>query len=94
MNTTVVTFGEILTRLSSPGHRRIRQCLPGQLDASFAGAESNIAASVALLGGHSRFVTALPQNWLGNAAVDFLRGFGVDTAHLLRSDRRLRRHRP
>lgn len=86
MNTTIVTFGETMTRLSSPGHRRIRQCLPGQLDASFAGAESNIASSVALLGGRSRFVTALPQNWLGDACVEFLRGFGVDTQNILRTD--------
>lgn len=87
MKTTIVTFGEIMTRLSSPGHLRIRQCLPGQLDASFAGAESNIASAVALLGGRSRFVTALPKNWLGDAGVEFLRGFGVDTTRILRTDR-------
>jgi 2-dehydro-3-deoxygluconokinase len=86
MNTTIVTFGESMTRLSSPGHRRIRQCLPGQLDAGFAGAESNIAAAVALLGSRSRFVTALPNNWLGDACVEFLRGYGVDTTHILRTD--------
>lgn len=87
MNNVVVTFGEIMTRLSAPGYRRVRQCLPGQLDASFAGAESNIASAVALLGGSSRFVTALPHNWLGDACVEFMRGHGVDTAHILRTDR-------
>lgn len=86
MNNVVVTFGEIMTRLSAPGHRRIRQCLPGQLDAGFAGAESNIASAIALLGRRSRFVTALPKNWLGDAAVDFLRSHGVDTSHILRTD--------
>lgn len=87
MNNVVVTFGEIMTRLSAPGYRRVRQCLPGQLDASFAGAESNIASAIALLGGRSRFVTALPKNWLGDAAVDFLRSHGVDTTAILRTDR-------
>ena len=85
MNNVVVTFGEIMTRISAPGHHRLRQCLPGVLDASFAGAESNIAASIALLGGRSRFVTALPQNVLGDACVDFMRGFGVDTSCILQT---------
>lgn len=82
----IVTFGEIMTRLSAPGHHRVRQCLPGTLDAAFAGAESNIAASVALLGGRSRFVTALPRNVLGDACVGFLAGFNVDTSAILRTD--------
>lgn len=82
----VVGFGEIMTRLSSPGFSRLRQCLPGTLDASFAGAESNIASAVAVLGGRSRYVTALPRNVLGDACVGFLGGFGVQTQHILRSD--------
>lgn len=86
MSTTIVTFGEIMTRLSAPGYSRIRQCLPGQLDAGFAGAESNIASAVALLGSRSRFITALPKNWLGDACVEFLRGHGVDTTDILRTD--------
>lgn len=83
MKRTIVTFGEIMTRISAPGHLRLRQCLPGTLNAAFAGAESNIAASIALLGGKSRFVTALPQNVLADSCIDFLRGFGVDTSQIL-----------
>ncbi len=86
MKKVVVTFGEIMTRLSAPGHQRVRQCLPGTLDAAFAGAESNIAASISLLGARSRFVTALPRNILGDACVGFLAGFGVDTSAILRTD--------
>jgi len=85
MNTVVVTFGEIMTRLSAPGNHRLRQCLPGSLDAAFAGAESNIAAAIALLGGRSRFVTALPSNVLGDACAGFLAGFGVDMSAILRT---------
>ena len=87
MNNVVVTFGEIMTRLSAPGHRLVRQGLSGQLDTSFAGAESNIACAIALLGGRSRFVTAPPKNWIGAACVKFLRGDGVDTTHILHTDR-------
>ncbi|EIP97686.1 sugar kinase, ribokinase [Opitutaceae bacterium TAV1] len=83
MKNVIVTFGEIMTRLSAPGHHRLRQCLPGSLDVAFAGAESNIAASIALLGGRSRFVTALPQNLLGDACVGFLRSLGVETSCIL-----------
>ena len=86
MNTVIVTFGEIMTRLSAPGNNRLRQSLPGSLDAAFAGAESNIAAAIALLGGRSRFVTALPRNVLGDACTGFLAGFGVDTSAILRTD--------
>ncbi|MFA6287237.1 MAG: sugar kinase [Opitutaceae bacterium] len=86
MKDVVVTFGEIMTRLSAPGHLRVRQCLPGAFNASFAGAESNIAAAIAILGGRSRFVTALPQNILGESCVDFLRGFGVDTSCILKTE--------
>ena len=85
MKNVVVTFGEIMTRLSTPGHHRLRQCLPGAFDASFAGAEANIAAAVALLGGRSRFVTALPENALGDACEGFLRNLEVDTTGILRT---------
>ncbi|PTY02944.1 sugar kinase [Verrucomicrobia bacterium LW23] len=83
----VVCFGEMMTRLSTPGHARLRQCLPGTLEAGFAGAESNIASAVALLGGRSRFVTALPAHALGEACVTHLRGCDVDTSCVLRTQR-------
>lgn len=85
MKNTVVTFGEVMGRLCPPGFLRLRQNLPGCLDFTFGGAESNVAASVALLGGKSRFITALPDNPLGDACTGLLSGLGVDTSLVLKT---------
>lgn len=82
----VVTFGEIMGRLSPEGFLRFRQVMPGRLNVTFAGAEANVAVSIALLGGESAFVTALPKNELADACVANLKGLGVDTNHILRTD--------
>lgn len=83
---TTVTFGEIMGRLCPEGFLRLRQSLPGVLNLTFAGAEANVAASIAYLGGKSRFVTALPDNVLSDGAIAVLRGVGVDTSFIKRVD--------
>ncbi len=83
---TVVTFGEIMGRMSTEGHYTLRQSLPGNLAFCFAGAEANVAASIALLGGSARFVTALPKNDLTDACIGNLRNLGVDTSYILKKD--------
>ena len=80
---TIVTFGEIMGRLCPPGHLRFMQAMPGSLDITFAGAEANVAASLALFGARARFVTALPDNVLGESCLRVLRGIGVDTSRIL-----------
>lgn len=80
-----VTFGEIMLRLSPPGHLRLRQTLPGSLDAIFAGAEANVAASLAMLGADVAYVTALPTGPHADACVANLRGLGIDTSAIVRS---------
>ncbi|MFZ5828711.1 MAG: PfkB family carbohydrate kinase [Planctomycetota bacterium] len=82
----VVTFGEIMGRLAPPGTLRFRQALPGSLDVTFAGAEANVAASLAMLGIDAAFVTALPKNVIAEACIDRLRGLGVDTRQIVRTD--------
>ena len=82
---TIVTFGEVMARLAPEGVLRFRQALPGQLHLTFGGAEANVAASLAQLGTSARFVTALPQNAIGDACVSFLSGLGVDTSGILRT---------
>ncbi len=77
--THVVTFGEIMGRLTPPGVLRLIQSLPGSLQVSFAGAEANVAASLAFFGVKTTFVTALPNNELSDACVRFLHGCGVGT---------------
>lgn len=81
----IVTFGEIMARLAPPGFLRFGQAMPGSLEVTFAGAEASVAVSIAYLGGRSSFVTALPDQALGDACVANLRGLGVDTRHILRT---------
>jgi 2-dehydro-3-deoxygluconokinase len=83
----VVTFGEIMLRLSPPGFERFLQT-PG-LAATFGGAEANVAVSLAQFGIHSTFVTALPVHAIGDAAVRTLRAEGVDTSHVIRCGNRV-----
>lgn len=82
---TVVTFGEVMTRFRTPGNRRFRQSFPGSLEVSFAGAEANVAAGLAILGDTARFVTALPDDPVSDACVAFFRGLGVDTTEIVRT---------
>jgi 2-dehydro-3-deoxygluconokinase len=85
--TNVVTFGEIMGRLAPPGSLRFQQAMPGSLDVTFAGAEANVAASVVMLGGRAAFVTALPRNPVADACVASLRAVGIDTSHIVRTDK-------
>jgi 2-dehydro-3-deoxygluconokinase len=82
---TIVTFGEIMGRLCPPGHLRFVQAMPGSLEFTFAGAEANVAASLAIFGADARFVTALPNNVLGDSCVRTLRSLGVDTSFVVRT---------
>lgn len=83
----VVTFGEIMLRLSPPDHLRFTQARA--LDATFGGAEANVAVALSSLGLRARFVSAVPDHALGQAAVNAVRAHGVDTAHVLRCGSRL-----
>ena len=81
----IVTFGEIMGRLATPGFQRFQQAMPGALEITFAGAEASIAASIAYLGGDASFVTALPAHAIADACVADLRSIGVDTRHIRRT---------
>lgn len=87
MNTRVVTFGEIMLRLKSPGATRLLQT--DTLEATFGGAEANVASSLALFGVDTSFVTALPNNPIGDACIQFLKGKGVDTRFIHRGGNRM-----
>jgi 2-dehydro-3-deoxygluconokinase len=87
MTGRVVTFGEIMLRLKSPGHERLFQS--PALEATFGGAESNVAVSLAQFGIDAAFVTALPGNPVGDSAMAELRRFGVDTRHIRRAGERV-----
>lgn len=83
----IVTFGEIMARLATPGFKRFQQAMPGALNVTFAGAEASIAASIAFLGGDAAFVTALPQHSIADACEANLRSMGVDTRFIVRAER-------
>ncbi|WP_420455685.1 PfkB family carbohydrate kinase [Rubrivirga sp.] len=84
---TVVTFGEIMLRLATPGFQRFSQA--AQFEATFGGGEANVAVSLAYFGHDARFVSRLPEHAIGQAAVDRLRQFGVDTRFVARGGDRV-----
>ncbi len=86
---TIITFGEIMGRFETQRTKKLIQSLPGSLELTFGGAEGNVAASLAMMGKQTRFVTALPQNDLGEACLRFLKGFGIDTSSIQRRRERL-----
>lgn len=79
----IVTFGEIMLRLASPRHERWFQS--PSLEATFGGGEANVAVSLSRLGNDVSFVTALPDNPIGDAAVAELRRHGVDVSSVIRT---------
>lgn len=81
-----LTFGEIMMRIVPEGFLRLRQAIPGRVDVTFGGGEANVAVSLAMLGREVRYLTALPRNPMADAAVDTLRGLGVETGDILRRD--------
>jgi 2-dehydro-3-deoxygluconokinase len=83
----IVTFGEIMLRLSPPGREVLFQS--PRLEAFFGGAEANVAVSLAVFGHRVRYVSAVPDNDLGEAAVREVRKWGVETNFVLRRGRRL-----
>lgn len=82
-----VCFGEIMLRLSPPGFERLFQS--PQLHASFGGGEANVAVSLAHFGCDSYYVTRLPANPVGDAALKALRAEGVRTEYIVRGGSRL-----
>ncbi len=87
MNKRIVTLGEIMLRLKSPGLERFFQS--PALEATFGGGESNVALSLANFGLDASFVTALPENHLAEACIRHLRGYGVDTSFIARQGERI-----
>lgn len=87
MTKKVVTFGEIMLRLSPEGYSRFKKS--DTYKAFYGGAEANSAETVSQLGLESRFVTKLPDNALGDAAVSALQSLGVDTSCIVRGGDRI-----
>lgn len=83
----VITFGEIMLRLKSPAYERFFQS--PSLEATFGGGEANVSVSLANYGLDTSFVTVLPNNDIGEACIRELRGFGVDTSKIVKTNGRM-----
>ena len=83
----VVTLGEIMLRLSPPGYQRFAQA--DSFEINYGGAEANVAASLAQFGHHSLFLSKIPENAIGDAAISTLRSLNVDCDHIARGGKRL-----
>lgn len=83
----IVTFGEIMLRLAPAGYYRFVQV--EEYGATFGGGEANVAVSLANYGFDAKFVTKLPKHEIGQAAVNSLRKYGVDTTDIARGGDRV-----
>ena len=82
-----VCFGEIMLRLAPEGYNRFVQA--NSFGATYGGGEANVSVSLANFGTDAKFVTKLPSNDIGQAAVNSLRMFGVDTSDIVRGGPRV-----
>jgi 2-dehydro-3-deoxygluconokinase len=83
----VVTFGELLLRLDPKGYDRFVQA--NEFVARYTGAEANVAVSLAIFGVEAFAVSKVPAHEIGQACINFLRRFGVNTDHIARGGERL-----
>ncbi len=83
----IVCFGEIMGRLNPEGYLRLRQAR--KLEISYCGGEANVAVSLANYGMDAKYVTKVPDNPLGQCAIDELRRFGVGTDDIVLGGERL-----
>jgi 2-dehydro-3-deoxygluconokinase len=87
MSKKIVTFGEIMLRLATPGYERFSQAT--QFNATFGGGEANVAVSLANYGYNAEFVSRLPQNDIADSCIMNLRKHNVGTRHIIRGGDRL-----
>ncbi|NIJ55565.1 sugar kinase [Dyadobacter arcticus] len=77
----IVSFGEVLMRLSTPGFSRFEQAR--QFNVTYAGGEANVATALSFWGHHAAHVTRFPDSPIGRAATQYLNFLGVDTSHII-----------
>lgn len=83
----VVTMGEIMLRLSTPNNERFIQA--DEFDINYGGGEANVSVSLSNYGFETEYVTALPNNPIGDSAIASLRRYGVGTKYISRSGERV-----
>src|SRR5919206_5356021 len=83
----VVTLGEIMLRLSTPDFKRFVQA--DSFDVTYGGGEANVSAAICNYGEQGVFVTKVPDNAIGQSAINHLRRYGVDTQFISKGGQRL-----
>lgn len=86
-NKKVLGFGEIMLRLTPPNNQKIIQA--NSFDTVYSGGEANVIASLAMFGHNTKFVTKLPNNYLGQKVVSKFRGYNIDVNDILIGEGRL-----
>lgn len=84
MSNKIVTFGEIIMRLSPPGNRTMKQS--HEMEFFFGGTELNVAASLAAMGCNVRHVSCVSDDFVGESALSFIKSFGIDTAFITKNE--------
>lgn len=87
MSKKIVTLGEIMLRLSTPDFKRFVQA--DSFDVTYGGGEANVSAALCNYGLKGTFVTKVPNNAIGQSAINHLRRYGVDTQFIARGGDRL-----
>lgn len=87
MKTKIVTFGEIMIRLSKPGYQRLFQ--GRNFEGNYGGSEANVAVSLAFMGDNVEYVTRVPYGPLGDAALMHLREYNLNVSHVVKGGDRL-----
>jgi len=85
--TKVVTFGEVMLRLATMRRERFTQAR--EFEVTYGGGECNVAVSLAHFGVDATFVTAIPDNEIGQACINYLRQYGLGTQYIQRIGQRL-----
>lgn len=84
MNPKIVTFGEVMMRLSPTGNRMLRQS--NSMEFFFGGTEMNVAASLSVLGLNAKHITAVADDFVGEAAISSMKSFGIDTSDVIKNE--------
>lgn len=83
----ILGFGEIMLRLTPPNNQKIIQA--NSFDAVYSGGEANVIASLAMLGHNTKFITKIPDNYLGQKVISKFRGYNVDVSDVIVGEGRL-----
>lgn len=80
----IVTFGEVIMRLSPPGNRTMKQS--HEMEFFFGGTELNVASSLATMGCEVKHISCVSNDFVGESAVSFIQSFGIDTTFIHRNE--------